>query len=107
MRKWNSERPLVFATVVLCQTTGVRKSHQIRARLKRCMDLWEDGKYAALVCDFQAEGRAREGFASNRTEDDESRARRFNGTVLSGKLRAAVRRATARQGGGVLLPTDL
>jgi hypothetical protein len=39
-------------------------------------------------------------------EDEEVIARKYNSMVLDGKLRAAVRFATDRGGGGVLLPTD-
>eukprot|EP00957_Ditylum_brightwellii_P180324 13737159-Ditylum_brightwellii.AAC.1 len=39
-------------------------------------------------------------------EGEESRARRFNSTVLSGKLRAAVCTATDRDRGDVLFPSD-
>ena len=44
-----------------------------------------------------------------RTNDDESAAaaRQFNATVLSGRLRKAVRGLTNRDGGGVLQPDDV
>jgi hypothetical protein len=38
--------------------------------------------------------------------NEELIAQKFNHMVLDGKLRAAVRLATARDGGGVLLPQD-
>ena len=38
-RSWNSERPLIFAHVVLTKTLGVRRAKEIRARITRCMDL--------------------------------------------------------------------
>ena len=38
-RSWNSERPLVFAHVVLTKTLGVRRARDIRARITRRMDL--------------------------------------------------------------------
>ena len=38
-RSWNSERPLVFAHVVLTKTLGVRLAREIRARITRRMDL--------------------------------------------------------------------
>jgi hypothetical protein len=34
-RKWNSERPLTFISVVLQRTSGVRRSCDIRRRLSR------------------------------------------------------------------------
>eukprot|EP00957_Ditylum_brightwellii_P060021 4556804-Ditylum_brightwellii.AAC.1 len=39
-------------------------------------------------------------------EQEERKARQFNGTVLTGKLWQAVRRATDRDGSGVLYPSD-
>ena len=97
-RRWNSERPLIFCAVILAKALGVRRARDIRKRIDRRMDLWEEGRYAGLVTDTEAEGRGREGLAGQRKADEESQARGFHGTVLSGKLRAAVRRATARDG---------
>ena len=57
-RSWNSERPLVFAHVVLTKTLGVRRSQDIRARITRRMDIWERGLHTGLVGDAEAEGAA-------------------------------------------------
>ena len=38
-RIWNSERPLVFAHVVLTKTLGICRVREIRARITRWMDL--------------------------------------------------------------------
>jgi hypothetical protein len=46
-RRWNSERPLVFAATILQTTPGVRRSQDTRRRLARRMDLWEQGCFAA------------------------------------------------------------
>ena len=106
-RNWNSERPLVFAHVILTKTLGVRRAREIRLRITRRMDLWERGLHAGLVGDAKAEGAAQEGrAASGGKEEDNAVARIFHKTVLSGKLRKAVRRATDREGGGCLLPDD-
>ena len=53
-RSWNSKRPLVFVQVVLTKTLGVRRAQEIRARITRCMDLWERGQHAGLVGDAEA-----------------------------------------------------
>ena len=106
-RSWNSERPLVFTHVVLTKTLGIRRDREIRARITRCMEIWERGQYAGLVGDAEAEGAAREGRSVfSGEEEDNALARSFHKTVLSGKLRQAVRRATDREGGGCLLPGD-
>ena len=53
---WKSERPLVFAHVVLKKTLGVQQAREIRARITRCMDLLERGQHAGLVGNTEAEG---------------------------------------------------
>ena len=104
---WNSERPLVFAHVVLTKTLGIRRAREIRARITRRIDLWERGQHAGLVGYAEAKRAAREGRAAfSGKEEDDAVARSFHETVLLGKLRQAVRRATDREGGGCLLPGD-
>ena len=57
--------------------------------------------------DAEAEGAAHEGRAAfSGEEEDDVVARSFHETVLSGKLRQAVRRETDREGGGCLLSGD-
>ena len=94
-QSWNFERPLVFAHVILTKTLGVYRARGIRAQIIRCMDLWERGQHVGLVGDAAAEGAAREVRAASggKYEDDS-----YHDTVLSGKLRQAVRRATDREG---------
>ena len=90
----------------LMKTLGVSRVREIRARITRWMDLWERGQHAGLVGDDVAEVAAQEGkAASGGEEDDDTFASSYHETVLSGKLRQAVRRATYREGGG-LLPDD-
>ena len=82
-------------------------SQEILARITRRMDLWERGHHAGLVGDAKAEGAASEGRADfSGEEEDNAVAQSFHETVLSGKLRQAVSRATDREGGGCLLPGD-
>ena len=103
-RKWNSERPLVFAATILQTTPGVRRSQDIRRRLARRMDLWDQGCFSALVDDTEVEIRSR--FASPRPLSDDAKARAFNAKVLSGRLQSACRNLTSSDGGGVLQPDD-
>ena len=103
-RKWNSERPLVFASTILQSTPGVRRSKDIRLRLAQRMDLWEEGHYKALVDDTECESLSLR--PSNRLPTEDTQARAFNARVLSGRLRSAVRQLTTRSGGGVLHPDD-
>ena len=100
-RRWNYERPLVFVHVVLTKTLGIRRAQEIGARITRRMDLWERVLHAGLVRGSKSEGAAREGRAdSGREEEKEEVARSYHDTVLSGKLRQAIRWATDRERGG-------
>ena len=86
---------------------GVRRAQEIRARITRRMELWKRGLHTCLVGDAKAEGAAREGrSASGGEEEDDALARSYHDTVLSGKIRQAIRWATDREGGGCLLPDD-
>ena len=86
---------------------GVRRAKEIRARITRWMDLWEMGLHSGLVVDTKAKGAAREGRAARcREEEDKVISKIYHYTVLYGKIRQAVRRATNREGGGCLLPED-
>ena len=68
-RSLNSERPLVFAHVVLTKTLGVRRAREIRDRITWRMDLWERGLHMGMVGDSEAEGAAREGRAASGGEE--------------------------------------
>jgi hypothetical protein len=103
-RKWNSERPLCLAAAVLAKAPGVRRASDIRRRLCTRMDFWEQGRHAALVADAEALGKGKAG--GHPPADADSLARAFNGKVLGGRMRVAVRKVTDRGGGGVLLPDD-
>jgi hypothetical protein len=87
-RKWNSERPIVFG-----------------AGLGNRLDLWEQGHYASLVDDTEAEVLNR-GQGGGRKADNNTKARAFNAQVLSGRLRQAVQGLTRGEEGGVLQPDD-
>ena len=69
------------------------------------MDLWDQGFHAALVDDTEAEATGKP--APPREPDDETQARNYNARALSGRIRAAVRNLTRREGGGVLHPDAL
>ena len=106
-RNWTSERPLVFAHVVLTKTFGVRKSNEILVWITRWVDLWERGIPVGLVGGDEEEEASRESRAvSGREEEYEAVSRIYHDTVMSGKLRLVVRWATNRKGGGCLLSDD-
>ena len=104
-RKWNSERPLIFAAVILQRSPGVRRAQDIRRRLAQRMDLWDQGCFAALVDDTELEVLNKT--STQKSPDDDTRARSYNARVLSGRLNSAVRTLTSRGGGGVLQLDDL
>jgi hypothetical protein len=104
-RQWNSEHPLVFVSVVLQTTPGVKRARDIRQRLEQRMNLWDQGQFAALVDDTEAEVLGRVG--TGLPPDEETKARAYNSRVLSGRLRSAVREITRRGDGGVLQPDSV
>ena len=50
-RRWNSKRFIVFQTVTLQRFRHVTESWDIRRRIKKRLDAWEEGKHAMLVED--------------------------------------------------------
>ena len=86
---------------------GIRRENEIQASIIVRVDLWYRGIHAGLVGDAEAKGDAREGrAASGGEEEDKAVARRYHDTVLSHKLRQAVRQAIIREGVGCLLLDD-
>ena len=71
------------------------------------MGLWERGIHPGLMGDVEAEGAAREGRSSNGVEEENKAVlRSYHSTVLLGKLRQSVQRATDREEGGCILLDD-
>ena len=50
-RRWNSERPIVFADVILRKGDGIIRVRDIKRRIKCRLDLWENEKFAVLSRD--------------------------------------------------------
>ena len=48
-RLWNSERFIVFQTVILKRARNFTTSKAIRRRIKNRLDAWAEGKYSMLV----------------------------------------------------------
>jgi hypothetical protein len=102
---YNSKHALIFAVCVLRKSPGVICARDIKCRVERRLTLWIGGNYDALVQDIV--GKAMRGVGGGRgTINEDLVACKFNSMVLDGMLRAAVRFATDRNGGGVLLPQD-
>ena len=50
-RRWNSERFIVFQTVILQRSCHVNASQAIRRRIEKRLDAWGEVKHAILVED--------------------------------------------------------
>ena len=87
-RRWNSERFIVFQTVILQQSRHVTASHAIRRRIEKRLDAWGAGKHTMLVgdtlrsCKEYLTAARREGTA-------EHQAQTYHILVLRGKLQLA------------------
>ena len=55
-RNRNSERPLVFAHIILTKMLGIRRARDIRAHITRRIDLWDRGIHAGLARDVRRRG---------------------------------------------------
>ena len=89
-RRWNSERFIVFQTVILKLACHVTASYAIRRRIAKRLDDWGVGKHAMLVGDTL---RLCEEYltAARREETSEHRAQTYHSLVLRDKPRSAVR----------------
>ena len=103
-RNHNAEQPLVFVALMLQEADGVRKARDIRDLLRSRLAHWTDGKFVPLMDDFLAQARLRDGPIAEKTDKEAFRA--FHAKLTSGRVRAACRNLTNRDGGGLLHPTD-
>ena len=104
-RQWNSERFIVFQTVILQRAHYVTASHAVRRQIKKRLDAWGAGKHTMLVGDTLRS--CKEYLTSARREETaEHQAQTYHSLVLRGKLRLVVRWITERETGGVLQPGD-
>ena len=88
-RRWDSERFIVFQTVILQRDRPVTASHAIRRWITKRLDAWGEGKHSMLVgntlrsCEEYL-------FVARREETAEHRAQTYHSLVLRGNLRSAV-----------------
>ena len=104
-RLWNSERFIIFQTVILQQAQHVTASQAIRWRVGKRLDAWEDGKHSMLVED-RLRSCGEYLTVARREETTEHLSQTYHRLVLRGKLRMAVRCITKWETGGVLQPGD-
>ena len=92
--------------VILQRTTDVKRMPDVRKRLAWRMRMWEKEEFEALVQDTEQSLKSSLSCARG-TSTPEHRARVFDTKVKRGKLRAAVRYITDREGGGIMTPDDI
>ena len=84
-RKWNAEKFIVFQMVVLQRTRDVKRSRDIRRRITRRMDAWEEGKMAMLVQDTERTMEANLSHKQGITTDKQ-KAKIFHRKMLCGDV---------------------
>ena len=109
LRKWNSERVVIFPSVILQRKPNM-SAKQIKKVIEQRLDMWEAGRFKELCNEVINKGKSESaGLSPDEWDDDgasDNVAMRYNSLVLSGKIRAAVRMATSRGLGGPLGPDD-
>ena len=101
-----SERVLIFSSVMLQRDRMVRKGADIRRLLDWHIGQWRDGHFDLLVQEAdRCDGGLKHSRRVNLTGDDVVRI--FSRLMLQGKVKAAVRWATERTRGELLMPTDV
>ena len=88
-RKWNSERVIVFQSVILKCAEGVNNSKHIRACILFRLNFWNCGAFDKLVKDTFNSVIGYLGKSCG-IQTEEQRHRKFSNLVLKGKLREAV-----------------
>ena len=109
-RKWNSERPLVFQTCILCQVRGIFCFHDVKPVIWGWLNAWGAGQYVALVKAVEEASKDADGGGGGtctRRVDTTSMARKHHNMVLGGKVHVAIRMVTNRDSGGVYCQFDL
>ena len=105
---YHSERVTVFCAMMLQRDHLVRKGCDIRRLLERCMKLWRDGQFDALLQEaIRCDQSLRNSHERPSVKDSQKHLIKvFTRLMLEENVRAAVRWLTERSGGGVLKPCD-
>lgn len=105
-RKWNSERVLLFGMVILQCNRGVKRSKDIKNRISKRLDAWEQGKFDMLVQETERDMKSLLS-EKQRGTTFEQRAKIFHQKMLRGDVRGAVRYLTEREKGGIHMPDEI
>jgi hypothetical protein len=105
-RKMNAEKFIVFQIVIMQRSRDVKQAKDIRKRISRRLNAWDEGKFKMLIRDTERDLKS---FLSTKQGNvtAEQRAKIFHRKMLRGDVRGAVRYLTEREKGGILLPDDI
>ena len=103
---WNSERFIVFQTVILQRARHVTASQVIRRRTDKRLNAREAGSHGILVEETLCTC-AQYLNIIRREESEDHRSKTYHSLVLQGKLRTAVWWITDQEMVGVLNPAEL
>ncbi len=104
-RKWNSEKLIVFQMVILQRTRGVTRARDIKKRIGKRLEAWEEGNFKMLVQTTEWDMKTYLSKMQGTTLNEQQR-KTFHQKMLRGNVRGAVKYLTEREKGGVLLPDD-
>ena len=102
-RGWNYEYHLLFAVAILPMAYNFWSSKDICAHIERQMDLWDQGRFAALLYDTVNsiwEGIIGPVQGVSMTVQEECAAQAYNCTLIYGRINQAVQISVIREGGG-------
>ena len=80
---WNSDRPIVYAAVVLQKSSTVHSAGDICRNIAQQMDLWDEGKWHALIDDIESK-LLKKVSAQQHAYNDNSISWAYSARVLSG-----------------------
>ena len=101
-----SEREFLFTALILQKKKSIKSGKEVRALLKRRMDLWEKGSIKELLDEAKRCDRQYPNMTDKMDEDHLQRV--FNRLMMLGKVREANYLITERAArGGVLHPHDI
>ena len=106
VRKWNSERVIIFQSVILQHAQGVNNPPRIHKRVLFRLDFWNCGAFDIIVKDVYnlAMGYL---IKPRGIQAEEQRHQTFSNLVLKGKLRKEVQFFCDREKGEVFQPDEL
>ena len=106
LRLWNTERIIVFQTVIFQRNRHMTKSGVIRRQINQQMDAWEVREHEILAEDTERTC-AHYLYTSRGEDSPEHHAKIYHSLVLCGKLHSEIIWITDRDKGGVVRPGEI